>query len=162
MTTAFEYDVEEPDAKANSPMRRGQGQVVATKGKEPAGYLIFGLGPGEDVISLTRIETFERFRLQGCAEGMIDKLQAHYPLGGIEDGGSSNTEDGEKLLARLRAKGKVKPAKPSVARTGEYDFDLYDAWLEGFPADEHVAVQKYAKWDETQEQWVDNRPTAEG
>lgn len=87
MTAVFEYDVEEPDTKSKITAQRGQGQVLATKGDEPAGFLIFRLGPGEDVIALTRIETFERFRRQGRAEGMIDQLQAHYPHGEIEDRG---------------------------------------------------------------------------
>lgn len=40
----------------------------------------------------------------------------------------------------------------------EFDLDLWDSWV----ADgEQSAVSRYAKWDETNEQWVDNRPTSQ-
>jgi hypothetical protein len=55
-------------------------------------------------------------------------------------------------------RGKIKPAKRPV-NSKEFDLDLRDSWVDGFPDGERSAVSRYAKWDENNEQWVDNRPT---
>ncbi len=90
---------------------------------------------------------------------MIDALQAKYPDRRIEDGGNSNTADGEAFLAKMRAQNKVLSAKPRPAGK-EYDFDLYDAFLDQFPEEERKAVGHHARWDASNEEWVDDRPLA--
>lgn len=155
----FEYDFDEPDMSSANTLSRNKGKVKPTKDGESAGYLIFGLGPGDDIVQLVDMETYDAFKLQGCAEGMIVALQAKYPDRQIEDGGNENTADGEAFLAKMRAKNKVLPAR--MARTGkEHDIELWDDFLDQFSERERKAVSRYAKWDGVNEHWVDGRPLA--
>jgi ribosomal protein S18 acetylase RimI-like enzyme len=84
-----------------------QGQVHA---ELSAGNLVYGLGPGERTISLVRIEVHEALRRRGIATELVQRLRNSFLGYRIVDGGSTNSPDGDALLAKLRAMGLVEPA----------------------------------------------------
>lgn len=101
--TDFRYEVDPPNPDAETLAGRKQGTVTAFLDDVEAGYLAFGVGPGEGVVSVTRVETHERFRRQHCATGMAYALRDAYPACRIIDGGGSNSEVGDLLRAALEA-----------------------------------------------------------
>jgi hypothetical protein len=107
--TNFHYVISRPDPEAKEHRARKQSQVQALVGETEAGYLAYGLGPGEDIVSITRIETHDPYKRQGCATGLIDALQAGYPDCRVVDGGGDNTNEGDAFLADMRSRGKVEP-----------------------------------------------------
>jgi hypothetical protein len=107
--TNFRYVVSRPDPEAKKPSARKQSQVQAFVEETEAGYLAYGLGPGENIVSITSIETHDPYKRQGCATGLIDALQAGYPDCRVIDGSGDNTYEGDAFLADMRSRGKVEP-----------------------------------------------------
>jgi hypothetical protein len=153
MTIEFDYEVKEPDPESTNPSRRKQSVVRATvaNSEDPAGSTGYGLGPGHNVISLTRMETLPEYKGKGCGRGMIKALRAHYPDCIVIDGGSTNSDEGNAFLAAMRKEGLV-DADP--------DGELLASWLKSLPVSERVLAEAYAEWDGFK--WHDRRPAAKG
>lgn len=105
--TEFRYVWNRPDPKAAKKANRVLGDIRAFVGEEFAGELRYGLGPGEGVIGIIEIGTEPPFRRQRCATGLVDELRDGYPGHQFVDAHGDNTCDGNKLMAWLRAEGKI-------------------------------------------------------
>ena len=153
MTIEFVYEVKAPDPGSTNALQRKQSVVRATvaNSETVAGTTEYGLGPGNNVISLTRMESLPDYKGKGCGRGMIKALRAHYPDCIVIDGGSKNSDEGDAFVAAMRKEGLV-DAGP--------DGELLASWLKSLPESERVLAEAYAEWDGFE--WHDRRPAVNG
>lgn len=74
----FDIDVQLPDPNHAQNRHRRSAMVIASRDNVEAGVLAYGVGPGQ-TLRITRMETYEAFRRQGCATQMVQALKAAYP-----------------------------------------------------------------------------------
>lgn len=103
----FDVDANPPDRNAPKLRDRKNSIVKAMYDGQPAGFVIYGLGPAAGTISITRIETEEEFRCRGCATQMLSALQDAFPDLRIVDGGNCNSTIGDLVLGKWLAAGSM-------------------------------------------------------
>lgn len=102
----FDVVVHKPNPKSKSNHARKNGIANSSYEGVPAGYLMYGVGPGNFVL-ITKMETYEPFQCRGCATQMRDELQAAFPDLTVADGGNANSEAGDAVLGKWLASGEI-------------------------------------------------------
>lgn len=106
----FQIEVRLPDRDAARPYHRKNATVVARHDGVEAGTLDYGVGPGDEVVSITRIQVADTYRRHGCATQMVVALADAFPGCRVIDGGNGNSTAGDAALARWRSEGLVRDA----------------------------------------------------
>jgi hypothetical protein len=109
-TTDFEYTVTRPNPGADFPRLRKQGSVDGYHGKDQGCFLTFSISSTfDDTIEIESVKTHEPYRCKGCAKGLVDALRDAYPGLDIIDGLGTNSCEGDRFVAAMIAKGKMRP-----------------------------------------------------
>lgn len=100
----FAVTVNRPDPDGKTLTQQKTATVVATYNDVPVGRLEYGIGPGAR-IAITNMETVDEYQCRGCATQMRAELQKAFPDLELVDGGSTNSDVGDVIVARWQAQG---------------------------------------------------------
>lgn len=104
------YDVVKPNPDAPATGRgasfRKQGTVRAIAGETQVGQLTFAPDEDRGAVETVKFDVDPSWRRQGIATALYDELSRTYDHLEVVESSGSNDEDGDKLLAALRASGR--------------------------------------------------------